>query len=55
MFNPIRIEYITKKIKKHLKIKTEKTNFLKGFNILNWLRWGLISEPMARLGQGLQV
>ena len=51
MFNPIRIEYITEKIKKHFKIKTEKTNFLKGFNILDiGCGGGLISEPMARLG-----
>ena len=51
MFNPIRIEYITDKIKQHFKIKDDKSNFLKGLNILDiGCGGGLISEPMARLG-----
>ena len=50
MFNPIRIEYITEKIKQHFNIKKEK-NFLTGLNILDiGCGGGLISEPMARLG-----
>ena len=51
MFNPIRIEYITENIKKHLKIKKDKTDFLDGLSILDiGCGGGLISEPMARLG-----
>ncbi len=51
MFNPIRIDYITKNIKKHFKIEKNKDNFLKGLNILDiGCGGGLISEPMARLG-----
>ena len=51
MFNPIRIEYITEKIKQHFKIKGNKSNFLNGINILDiGCGGGLISEPMARLG-----
>ena len=51
MFNPIRIEYITDKIKQHFKIKDEEVNFLKGLKILDiGCGGGLISEPMARLG-----
>lgn len=51
MFNPIRIEYITDKIKQHFKINDSKTNFLDGLNILDiGCGGGLISEPMARLG-----
>jgi len=51
MFNPIRIEYITAKIKQHFKITDNKVNFLNGFNILDiGCGGGLISEPMARLG-----
>tara|TARA_B100000886_G_scaffold207766_1_gene143710 strand:+ start:80 stop:808 length:729 start_codon:yes stop_codon:yes gene_type:complete len=51
MFNPIRIEYITDKIKNHFKLKSEKSNFLEGLNILDiGCGGGLISEPMARLG-----
>jgi ubiquinone biosynthesis O-methyltransferase len=46
MFNPIRIEYITKNIKKHFKI-----NSLEGLKILDiGCGGGLISEPMTRLG-----
>jgi len=52
MFNPIRIEYITDKIKKHFNININKTNFLDGINILDiGCGGGLISEPMARLGE----
>ena len=51
MFNPIRIEYITEKIKKHYEIKKDKISFLEGLNILDiGCGGGLISEPMARLG-----
>ena len=51
MFNPIRIEYITEKIKHHFKINSNKTNFLIGLEILDiGCGGGLISEPMARLG-----
>ena len=51
MFNPIRIEYITEKIKIHFKLKEDKSNYLEGLNILDiGCGGGLISEPMARLG-----
>ena len=51
MFNPIRIEYITDKIKKYFKLKKDKTNYLKGLNILDiGCGGGLISEPLTRLG-----
>ena len=51
MFNPIRIEYIAENIKKHLKIKKDKTNSLEGLKILDiGCGGGLISEPIARLG-----
>jgi len=51
MFNPIRIEYITEKIKLHFKLKEDKSNYLEGLSILDiGCGGGLISEPMARLG-----
>ena len=51
MFNPIRIEYITERIKKYFKIENKKSNFLEGLTILDiGCGGGLISEPMARLG-----
>ena len=51
MFNPIRIEYITDKIKQHFKINADNLNYLKGLNILDiGCGGGFISEPMARLG-----
>ena len=51
MFNPTRIEYIADNIKRHFKIKNDKTNYLNGLNILDiGCGGGLISEPMARLG-----
>jgi len=51
MFNPIRIEYITEKIKTHFNLKKDKSNYLEGLNILDiGCGGGLISEPMARLG-----
>jgi 2-polyprenyl-6-hydroxyphenyl methylase / 3-demethylubiquinone-9 3-methyltransferase len=51
MFNPIRIEYITDKIKQHFKINADNLDYLKGLNILDiGCGGGLISEPMARLG-----
>ena len=49
MFNPIRIEYITEKIKQHYKINDNAV--LKNLNILDiGCGGGLISEPLARLG-----
>ena len=51
MFNPIRIEYITEKIKIHFKLKKDRSNYLEGLSILDiGCGGGLISEPMARLG-----
>ena len=51
MFNPIRIEYITSKIKKSFNLESKKSNLLKGLTILDiGCGGGLISEPMARLG-----
>ena len=51
MFNPIRIEYITEKIKIHFKLKKNKSNYLEGLSILDiGCGGGLISEPMTRLG-----
>ena len=51
MFNPIRIEYITTKIKKSLNLENNKSNFLKGLTILDiGCGGGLISEPMTRPG-----
>jgi 2-polyprenyl-6-hydroxyphenyl methylase / 3-demethylubiquinone-9 3-methyltransferase len=51
MFNPIRIEYITEKIKLHFKLKKKENDFLHGINILDiGCGGGLISEPLARLG-----
>ena len=51
MFNPIRIDYITEKIKIHFKLKEDIPNYLEGLNILDiGCGGGLISEPMARLG-----
>ncbi len=50
MFNPIRLEYITEKIKQHFNISSE-DNFLKNLNILDiGCGGGLMSEPLARLG-----
>ena len=51
LFNPIRIEYITEKIKQHFNINKNKETFLNDLNILDiGCGGGLISEPMARLG-----
>ncbi len=51
MFNPIRIEYITEKIRDHFKIKNLNSNYLKGLQILDiGCGGGLISEPISRLG-----
>ncbi len=48
MFNPTRIEYITKKIKEYFNLKN---NSLVGLKILDiGCGGGLISEPLARLG-----
>ena len=50
MFNPIRIEYITEKIREHFGLDKKKQDFLKNLNILDiGCGGGLISEPMARL------
>ena len=53
MFNPIRIEYMLKNIKKYFKLKKDKINILEGLKILD-IAGGLISEPMARLEQKLR-
>ena len=54
MFNPIRIEYITEKIKNHYRIDKNKTNFLNGFDVLDiGCGGGIINEPMTRLGANL--
>ena len=51
MFNPVRIEYITDRIKKYFNLKKNETDYLRGLNILDiGCGGGLISEPMARLG-----
>ena len=52
MFNPIRIEYITEKIKSHFNLSNDLgNNFLQGKKILDiGCGGGLISEPLARLG-----
>ena len=51
MFNPIRIEYITEKIKHHFKLEKKEVNLLEGVNILDiGCGGGLISEPLSRLG-----
>ena len=55
MFNPIRIDYITSKIKNHFKIEKDNPIFLKNLQILDiGCGGGLISEPMARLVLQLQ-
>ncbi len=51
MFNPIRIEYITQKIKHHFKLENNENNLLDGLSILDiGCGGGLISEPMTKLG-----
>ena len=51
MFNPVRIEYITEKIKEHFQLDKKKQDFLKNLNILDiGCGGGLMSEPLARLG-----
>ena len=51
MFNPIRIEYITEKIKEEFNLINRNNNFLKDLKILDiGCGGGLISEPLARLG-----
>ena len=51
MFNPIRIEYITEKIKNHFNINKKEDISLGGLKVLDiGCGGGLISEPMARLG-----
>ena len=51
MFNPIRIEYITEKIKQEFNLVNRNNNFLKDLKVLDiGCGGGLISEPLARLG-----
>ena len=51
MFNPLRIEYITEKVKDHFKLESKKIEPLKGLEILDiGCGGGLMSEPMSRLG-----
>ncbi len=51
MFNPIRIEYIVERIRKHLNVNNKNNKYFKDLNILDiGCGGGLISEPMARLG-----
>ena len=51
MFNPIRIEYILKMVKKHFKLDKDISNPLKNLKILDiGCGGGLISEPLSRLG-----
>ena len=51
IFNPIRIEYITEKIKQEFNLINRNNNFLKDLKILDiGCGGGLISEPLARLG-----
>ena len=51
MFNPVRIDYITEKIREYFNLKNKNTEFLKGLNLLDiGCGGGLLSEPLARLG-----
>ncbi len=51
MFNPIRIQYITEKIKQEFNLENQDNYFLKDLKILDiGCGGGLISEPLARLG-----
>ncbi len=51
MFNPIRIEYISEKIRKNFNLSEKLDKPLEGLKILDiGCGGGLISEPMARLG-----
>ena len=51
MFNPIRIEYITEKIKQEFNLINRNNDYLKDLKILDiGCGGGLISEPLARLG-----
>ena len=50
-FNPIRIQYITEKIKNHFNLKIKQNDYLNDLKILDiGCGGGLISEPLARLG-----
>ncbi len=51
MFNPIRIQYISERIKEYFRLSDKQKNPLNGLKILDiGCGGGLISEPMARLG-----
>ena len=51
MFNPIRIQYISERIKEYFRLSDKQENPLNGLKILDiGCGVGLISEPMARLG-----
>ena len=51
MFNPIRIQYISERIKEYFRLPDKDKNNLNGLKILDiGCGGGLISEPMARLG-----
>ena len=51
MFNPVRLEYILKKITSYYKLDNSNSFPLKGLKILDiGCGGGLISEPMSRLG-----
>ncbi len=51
MFNPIRIQYISERIKEYFRLPDNDKNNLNGLKILDiGCGGGLISEPMARLG-----
>ena len=51
MFNPIRIQYISERIKEYFRLSDKQENSLNGLKILDiGCGGGLISEPMARLG-----
>ena len=50
-FNPIRIQYITEKIRDNFNLKIKQNDYLNGLKILDiGCGGGLISEPLARLG-----
>ena len=51
IFNPVRLDYITEKIKAHFNLKKESALSLSDIKILDiGCGGGLVSEPMCRLG-----